>query len=177
MAVYGRDPACRKYSQPLLYFKGFLSIQAQRIAHYYWHKERIHLALFLQSRISEMFGVDAHPAAQLGKGCFIDHATGVVIGETAVVGENVSMLHGVTLGGTGKEQGDRHPKVRRGVLISTGAKVLGNIEIGEGAKIAAGAVVLEDVPPHTTVAGIPAHPIGKESFAQPSLEMDHHFEG
>lgn len=177
LAVHGRDPACRKFSQPLLYFKGYLSIQAQRAAHYYWHKDRIHLALFLQSRISEVFAVDIHPAAQLGKGCFIDHATGVVIGETAVVGENVSMLHGVTLGGTGKERGDRHPKIRRGVLISTGAKVLGNIEVGEGAKIAAGAVVLEDVPPHTTVAGIPAHPIGRESIEQPSLEMDHRFKG
>jgi serine O-acetyltransferase len=177
LAVHGRDPACRKFSQPLLYFKGYLSIQAQRAAHHYWHKDRIHLALFLQSRISEVFAVDIHPAAQLGKGCFIDHATGVVIGETAVVDENVSMLHGVTLGGTGKERGDRHPKIRRGVLISTGAKVLGNIEVGEGAKIAAGAVVLEDVPPHTTGAGIPAHPIGRESIEQPSLEMDHRFKG
>ncbi|HOH29932.1 MAG TPA: serine O-acetyltransferase [Candidatus Hydrogenedentes bacterium] len=177
LAVRSRDPACRKYSQPMLYFKGYLSIQAYRVAHYYWHKDRIHLALFMQSRISEVFAVDIHPAAQLGAGCFIDHATGVVIGETAVVEDNVSMLHGVTLGGTGKERGDRHPKIRRGVLISTGARVLGNIEVGEGAKIAACAVVLQDVPPHTTVAGIPAHPIGRESIEQPSLEMDHHFPG
>ncbi len=177
LAVHGRVPACRKYSQPMLYFKGYLSIQAHRVAHYYWHKDRMQLALFLQSRISDVFAVDIHPAAQLGRGCFIDHATGVVIGETAVVDENVSMLHGVTLGGTGKERGDRHPKVHRGVLISTGAKVLGNIIVGEGAKIAAGAVVLEDVPPHTTVAGIPAHPIGRESIEQPSLEMDHRFPG
>jgi len=177
MAVRGRDPACRKYSQPLLYFKGYLSIQAQRVAHYYWHKDRMHLAYFMQSRISEVFAVDIHPAAILGKGCFIDHATGVVIGETAVVDENVSMLHGVTLGGTGKERGDRHPKIHRGVLISTGAKVLGNIQVGEGAKIAAGAVVLEDVPPHTTVAGIPARPIGREFVEQPALEMDQHFRG
>ncbi|HNZ49036.1 MAG TPA: serine O-acetyltransferase [Candidatus Hydrogenedentes bacterium] len=175
LAVHERDPACRKYSQPLLYFKGYLSIQAQRVANHYWHQDRMHLALFLQSRISDIFGVDIHPAASLGKGCFIDHATGVVIGETAVVEENVSMLHGVTLGGTGKERGDRHPKIRKGVLISTGARILGNIEVGEGAKVAACAVVLENVPPHTTVAGIPARPVGATSYAQPSLEMDHKF--
>lgn len=175
LAVHERDPACRKYCQPMLYFKGYLSIQAQRVAHYYWHQDRIHLAFFLQSRISEVFAVDIHPAAHLGKGCFIDHATGVVIGETAVVEDNVSMLHAVTLGGTGKERGDRHPKIRRGVLISAGAKILGNIEVGEGAKVAAGAVVLEDVPPHTTVAGVPARPIGRATSDQPALEMDHRF--
>ncbi len=176
-AVHQRDPACRKYSQPLLYFKGYLSIQAQRVAHYYWHQDRVHLALFLQSRISDVLGVDIHPAAKIGKGFFIDHATGVVIGETAVVEENVSMLHGVTLGGTGKERGDRHPKIRRGVLISTGAKILGNIEVGEGAKVAAGAVVLDDVAPHTTVAGMPARPVGDTAADQPALEMDHRFRG
>lgn len=175
LAVHERDPACRKYSQPLLYFKGYLSIQAQRIAHYYWHQDRLHLALFMQSRISDVMGVDIHPAAKLGKGMFIDHATGIVIGETAVVEENVSMLHGVTLGGTGKERGDRHPKIRRGVLISTGAKILGNIEVGEGAKVAAGAVVLDDVPPHTTVAGMPARPVGAAATDQPALDMDHRF--
>ena len=175
LAVHERDPACRKYSQPMLYFKGYLSIQAYRVAHHYWNRDRMHLALFLQSRISEVFAVDIHPAAQLGKGCFIDHATGVVIGETAVVEENVSMLHAVTLGGTGKERGDRHPKIGRGVLISAGAKILGNIRVGEGAKVAADAVVLEDVPPHTTVAGIPARPIGRASSDQPALEMDHRF--
>ena len=175
LAVHERDPACRKYAQPLLYFKGYLSIQAQRVANHYWQQDRMHLALILQSRITDVFGVDIHPAASLGKGFFIDHATGVVIGETAVVEENVSMLHGVTLGGTGKERGDRHPKIRKGVLISTGARILGNIEVGEGAKVAACAVVLEDVPPHTTVAGIPARPVGATAHAQPSLEMDHKF--
>ena len=120
-------------------------------------------------------GVDVHPAAKLGRGVFIDHATGIVIGETAVVEENVSMLHGVTLGGTGKERGDRHPKIRKGVLISAGAKILGNIEVGEGAKVAAGAVVLDDVPPHTTVAGMPARPVGVAATDQPALDMDHRF--
>jgi serine O-acetyltransferase len=175
LAVHERDPACRKYSQPLLYFKGYLSIQAQRVSHYYWHQDRMHLALFLQSRISDVLGVDIHPAAKLGKGLFIDHATGIVIGETAVVEDNVSMLHGVTLGGTGKERGDRHPKIRKGVLISAGAKILGNIEVGEGAKVAAGAVVLDDVPPHTTVAGMPARPVGAAATEQPALDMDHRF--
>ncbi len=172
IAVHERDPACRKYSQPLLYFKGFLSIQAQRVAHYYWNGDRLHLALFLQSRISDVFAVDIHPAAHLGKGCFIDHATGVVIGETAVVEDNVSLLHGVTLGGTGKERGDRHPKIRRGVLLAAGAKVLGNIEVGEGAKVAAGALVLHNVPPHTTVAGVPARIVGRAETDQPALDMD-----
>ncbi len=171
-AVRQRDPACRMYSQPLLYFKGYLSLQAYRIAHHYWTQDRIHLALFLQSRISERFAVDIHPAAQIGRGVFIDHATGVVIGETAVVEDNVSMLHAVTLGGTGKEWGDRHPKVRHGVLIAAGAKILGNIEIGEGAKVAAGAVVLKSVPPHVTVAGVPARRVGMETAAEPALEMN-----
>ncbi len=171
-AVRQRDPACRKYSQPLLYFKGYLSLQAHRIAHHYWNQERAHLALFLQSRVSEVFATDIHPAARIGKAVFMDHATGVVIGETAVVGDNVSMLHAVTLGGTGKEWGDRHPKVGRGVLIAAGAKILGNIEIGEGAKIAAGAVVLKPVPPHTTVAGVPARPIGPTDSDEPALDMD-----
>lgn len=171
-AVRRRDPACRMYSQPILYFKGFLGLQAHRIAHYYWRQDRTHLALFLQSRISEAFAVDIHPAARIGRGVFIDHATGIVIGETAVVEDNVSMLHGVTLGGTGKEWGDRHPKIRRGVLIAAGAKILGNIEVGAGAKVAAGAVVLKSVPPHTTVAGVPARPIGPAETDQPALDMD-----
>lgn len=171
-AVRERDPACRLFCQPLLYFKGFLSIQAYRIAHFYWNQGRKHLALFLQSRISEVFGVDIHPAARMGKGIFMDHATGVVVGETAVVEDNVSMLHEVTLGGTGKEWDDRHPKVRRGVLIAAGAKILGNIEIGKGAKVAAGAVVLHPVPPHTTVAGVPARPVGVPPTEQPALDMD-----
>ena len=174
-AVRDRDPACRWLSNPLLYFKGFQAIQSYRAAHYHWNRERESLALFLQNRISEVFGVDIHPAARIGKGILMDHATGVVIGETAVVGDNVSMLHQVTLGGTGKAQGDRHPKVGNGVLIAAGAKVLGNVTIGEGAKVAANAVVLEDVPPHTTVAGVPARHVGPTRVDQPALEMDQYF--
>ena len=173
-AVTTRDPACRGPHIPLLYFKGFHAIQSYRIAHYYWNQGRQPLACFLQSRMSEAFGVDIHPAARIGAGILIDHATGVVVGETAVIENDVSMLHEVTLGGTGKESGDRHPKVRRGVLIGAGAKLLGNIEIGEGAKIGAGAVVLDPVPPHTTVAGVPAKPVGRPREEAPALEMDHH---
>jgi serine O-acetyltransferase len=172
-AINTRDPACRGYSVPLLYFKGFHALQSYRIAHYYWTQGRMPLARFLQSRMSEVFGVDIHPAARIGCGLLVDHATGLVIGETAVVENDVSMLHEVTLGGTGKETGDRHPKVRRGVLIGAGAKLLGNIEIGEGAKIGAGAVVLENVPPHTTVAGVPARQVGRPREEAPALEMDH----
>lgn len=172
-AVCQRDPACRTFATPLLYFKGYQALQAYRAAHYYWTKGREDLALFLQSRISEAFAVDIHPAARIGKGILIDHATSVVIGETAVVEDNVSMLHEVTLGGTGKVSGDRHPKVRHGVLIAAGAKILGNIEVGEGAKVGGGAVVLEDVPPHTTVVGVPAKPVGRTGSAEPALEMDH----
>lgn len=176
-AVVERDPACRKFSTPLLYFKGFQALQAYRIANYYWRQGREDLALFLQSRISEAYTVDIHPAAKIGNGILIDHATSLVIGETAVVEDNVSMLHEVTLGGTGKDSGDRHPKVRRGVLIAAGAKILGNIEIGEGAKIGGGAVVLDDVAPHTTVVGVPAHPVCvvSETEPAPALSMDHHF--
>lgn len=173
VAVCDRDAACTKYSTPLLYFKGYQAIQAYRVAHYYWTRDRHELALFLQSRISEVFAVDIHPAARIGKGILIDHATSVVIGETAVVEDNVSMLHEVTLGGTGKVMGDRHPKVRRGVLIAAGAKILGNVEIGEGAKVGGGAVVLDDVPPHTTVVGVPARPVGHTRSEQPALDMDH----
>ena len=161
LAVYTRDPACSEYVQPFLYFKGFLALQAQRVANWLWKKDRRPLALFLQSRMSELFQVDIHPATTIGKGVFIDHATGVVIGETAVIEDDVSILQNVTLGGTGKEHGDRHPKIRRGALISVGAKVLGNIEVGEGAKVAAGSVVLKDVKPHCTVAGVPAKPVGE----------------
>lgn len=173
VAVCDRDAACNKYSTPLLYFKGYQAIQAYRVAHYYWTRSRFELALFLQSRISEVFAVDIHPAARIGRGILIDHATSVVIGETAVVEDNVSMLHEVTLGGTGKETGDRHPKVRQGVLIAAGAKILGNVEIGEGAKVGGGAVVLEDVPPHTTVVGVPARPVSHTLSELPALEMDH----
>ncbi len=172
-AVCERDPACRKFTTPLLYFKGYQALQAYRAANYYWVAGRQELALFLQSRIAEVYGVDIHPAARIGKGILIDHATGVVIGETAVVEDNVSMLHEVTLGGTGKQTGDRHPKVRKGVLIAAGAKILGNIEIGEGAKVGGGAVVLEDVAPHTTVVGVPAHPVGRAGTDEPALDMDH----
>ncbi len=172
-AVCDRDAACDQYSLPLLHFKGFHSIQAYRVAHYYWGEGRKSLALFMQSRISEVFGVDIHPAAKIGHGLLIDHATGVVIGETAVIENDVSMLHSVTLGGTGKEVGDRHPKVRHGVLIGVGARILGNIEIGEGAKVGAGSVVLEDVPPHCTVAGVPAKIVGHPKYDQPAFEMDH----
>jgi serine O-acetyltransferase len=171
-AVVTRDPACRGYSVPLLYFKGFHAIQAYRVAHHCWTTARQALALYLQSRISEAFAVDIHPGARIGKGILFDHATSIVIGETSVIEDDFSMLHEVTLGGTGKAGGDRHPKIGRGVLIGAGAKVLGNVQIGEGAKIGAGSVVLTDVPPHTTVAGVPAKPVGYPAHALPALEMD-----
>jgi len=167
-----RDPACVRYSIPLLYFKGFHALQAYRVGHFLWQQGRSELALYLQSRVSEVFAVDIHPAAQIGSGILLDHATGLVIGETAVVGDHVSLLHEVTLGGTGKETGDRHPKIRSGVLIGAGAKILGNVEIGEGAKVAAGSMVLNDVPAHCTVAGVPAQPVGECSEGQPALEMN-----
>ncbi|MDZ4857591.1 MAG: serine O-acetyltransferase [Candidatus Hydrogenedentes bacterium] len=175
-AVKDRDPACRGYSTPLLYFKGFHALQAYRAAHYFWSRERFHLAMFLQSRASQTFGVDIHPAARVGCGIFMDHATGIVIGETAVVEDNVSMLHGVTLGGTGKERGDRHPKVRRGVLIGANATILGNIDIGVGAKIGAGSLVLQAVPPHCTAVGVPAEIVKGIRTGQAGLEMDHNIE-
>jgi serine O-acetyltransferase len=175
LAARTRDPAARGYAQPFLYYKGFHALQAYRVAHWLWGQERFALAAHLQNRISEAFGVDVHPAAQIGSGVLIDHGTSVVIGETAVVEDNVSLLHEVTLGGTGKESGDRHPKVRRGVLIGAGAKILGNIEIGMGAKVAACSVVLRDVAPHTTVAGIPARVVGRCEVAEPALEMDSTF--
>ena len=162
------------FSNIFLFLKGFHAIQSYRVAHYYWTTGRESLALFLQGRISQVLAVDIHPAARIGRGILIDHATSVVIGETAVVEDNVSMLHEVTLGGTGKETGDRHPKVRRGVLIAAGAKILGNIEIGEGAKIGAGSVVLDDVPPHTTAVGVPARIVGRPETEQPALDMDHY---
>jgi serine O-acetyltransferase len=171
-AVMTRDPACLGFSIPLLYFKGYHAIQSYRVAHHYWTSDRKPLALYLQSRISEVFAVDIHPGARLGKGLLFDHATSIVIGETCVIEDDFSMLHEVTLGGTGKAGGDRHPKIRRGVLIGAGAKVLGNVVIGEGAKIGAGSVVLQDVPPHCTVAGVPAKPVGVPSYALPALEMD-----
>ncbi len=175
-AVATRDPACLGLSMPLLYFKGFHALQSYRVGHHYWTQGRKPLALFLQSRISEVFAVDIHPGAKLGKGLLFDHATSVVIGETAVVEDDFSMLHEVTLGGTGKETGDRHPKVGRGVLIGAGAKVLGNVRIGEGAKIGAGSVVLEDVPPHVTVVGVPAKVVGHPAQPLPALDMDQRVE-
>ena len=171
-AVLSRDPATRGYSVPLLYFKGFHALQAYRVAHYYWVKGRGPLALYLQSQISEIFAVDIHPGARIGKGILFDHATSIVIGETAVIEDDFSMLHEVTLGGTGKVGGDRHPKIRRGVMIGAGAKVLGNIEIGEGAKIGAGSVVLEDVPAFTTVAGVPARPVNYPAHVFPEELVD-----
>jgi len=171
-AVLSRDPACRGYSVPLLYFKGFHALQAYRVAHHYWTHERPALALYLQSRISEVWAVDIHPGARIGKGIMFDHATSVVIGETAVVEDDFSMLHEVTLGGTGKIGGDRHPKIGKGVMIGAGAKVLGNIRVGEGAKIGAGSVVLDDVPPYTTVAGVPARQVSYPSHALPALDLD-----
>jgi len=172
LAVLERDPAAKSLALPFLNFKGFQALQSYRVAHWLWEQDRQPLALYLQSRISEAFDVDIHPAARIGKGVLIDHGTGVVIGETAVVGDNVSMLHEVTLGGTGKESGDRHPKVGNGVLIGAGAKILGNIRIGEGSKVAAGSIVLNEVPPHSTVAGIPARVVGKPIVAEPGKQMD-----
>lgn len=172
VATYDRDPACHRFLQPLLYFKGFQAMQAYRVAHWYWEQGRNDMAYFLQMRMSEVFGVDVHPAARMGKGIMIDHAHSIVIGETAKVGDNVSMLHSVTLGGTGKEEQQRHPTIGCGVLIGAGAKVLGNIEVGKCSRIAAGSVVLHDVPAMTTVAGVPAKIVGEAGCAQPSISMD-----
>ncbi len=173
VAVYERDPACHRLLQPLLYFKGYQAMQGYRVAHWLYADGKRDLAYFFQMRLSEIYGVDIHPAARIGKGIMIDHAHSIVIGETAVVGDNVSMLHSVTLGGTGKEEQDRHPKIGNGVLIGAGAKVLGNIKIGNCSRIAAGSVVLEDVPPCKTVAGIPARIVGEAGCDQPSISMDH----
>lgn len=172
IAVTQRDPAATNALIPLLYFKGFHALQTHRIAHWLWQADRREDALFLQNRSSVLYAVDIHPAAKLGHGIILDHATGLVIGETAIVEDNVSLLHQVTLGGTGKERGDRHPKIRKGVMIGAGATVLGNVEVGAGACIAAGSVVLQNVPPHTTVAGIPARVVGKPTSDEPALEMD-----
>lgn len=173
VAVFERDPACTSYVQPLLFFKGFMALQASRIAHSLWNNGRRPFAQFLQMRISEVFAVDIHPGARIGKGIMIDHATGVVVGETAVIGDDVSLLHSVTLGGTGKEGGDRHPKIGRGVLIGAGAKILGNIRIGDCSRVGAGSVVLADVPPCKTVAGVPARIVGDAGCSHPSQSMDH----
>ena len=172
LATCTRDPACEDLSTPFLFYKGFHALQAYRIAHWLWRQGRRTLAQFFQNQISVTLGVDIHPAARFGAGIMLDHATGLVAGETAVVEDDVSILHAVTLGGTGKVTGDRHPKIRRGVLLSAGCKIIGNIEVGEGAKVGAGSVVLEDVPPHVTVAGVPARIVG-QAKGVPAHLMDH----
>jgi len=172
IAVFERDPACKGYVQPFLFFKGFLALQSYRVAHWLWRQEREAMAFYLQSRVSELFQVDIHPAARIGKGAFFDHGTGIVIGETAVVGDDVSMLHDVTLGGTSAERVDRHPKIGRGVLIGAGARVIGNITIGDFAKIGTGSVVTQPVPPGCTAVGVPARLINCPTCSEPSKTMD-----
>ena len=176
LASFTRDPACDELSTPFLFHKGFHALQAYRIAHWLWRHDRKTLAQFFQSQISVGLGVDIHPAARIGRGLMLDHATGIVVGETAVIGDDVSILHSVTLGGTGKETGDRHPKIRHGVLLAAGCKIIGNIEVGEGAKVGAGSVVLHDVPPHVTVAGVPAVIVGRPREESPALDMDQRIE-
>jgi serine O-acetyltransferase len=175
MATVDRDPATHRLIEPVLYYKGFHAIQTYRLAHWLWQHDRRDFALYLQSRASAVFQVDIHPAAEIGRGIFLDHATGVVIGETAVVEDDVSMLHGVTLGGTRKEGGDRHPKIRHGVMIGAGAKILGNIEIGHCTRIAAGSVVIKPVPNNVTVAGVPAKVVGEAGCPEPARSMDQMF--
>lgn len=175
IAVFDRDPACHRLIDPLLYFKGFHGLQTHRFAHLLWNAGRHDFALYLQSQASRVFSMDINPAARIGRGIFIDHGHALVVGETAVVGDNVSILQGVTLGGTGKESGDRHPKIADGVLIGAGAKVLGNIRIGECSRIAAGSVVLKEVPPRMTVAGVPAKVVGVSDCKDPSRNMDQLF--
>lgn len=172
MAVVDRDPAAGGIAVPFLFFKGYQGLQTYRAAHHFWLAGRVLLARHLQSRISEVFGMDIHPAAKIGSGILIDHGTSVVIGETAVVGDDVSMLHEVTLGGTGKETGDRHPKVGHGVLLGAGTKVLGNVRIGDGSKVGAGSVVLTDIPEHTTAVGVPARVVGTRQGQDPAILMD-----
>lgn len=172
VAVFDRDPATSRFIDPLLYFKGFHAIQAHRLAHWLWHKGRKDFAYYIQSRSSAAFQTDINPAAKIGRGIFLDHATGLVVGETAVIEDDVSILHGVTLGGTGKENEDRHPKVRRGVMIGAGAKILGNIEVGHCARIAAGSVVVKPVPNNVTVAGVPAKVVGAAGCSEPSRTMN-----
>lgn len=174
-AVKNRDPACDRLFQPLMYFKGYLAIQSHRIAHWHWRRGARETARFLQMRQSEVFGVDVHPAAKIGRRVMIDHATGVVIGETASVGDDVSILHGVTLGGTGKETGDRHPKIGSGVMIGAGASILGNIRVGACSRVGAGSVVLHDVPPRKSVVGAPARVIGDAGCDCPAQQMDQRF--
>ncbi len=172
VATADRDPATHRLIEPVLYFKGFHAIETHRLAHWLWNKGRRDFALYLQSRSSAVFQCDIHPAARIGRGIFLDHATSVVVGETAVIEDDVSMLHGVTLGGSGKEAGDRHPKIRYGVMIGAGAKILGNIEVGHCARIAAGSVVLKPVPNNVTVAGVPAKVVGVAGCPEPARIMD-----
>jgi serine O-acetyltransferase len=172
VATVDRDPATHRLLEPVLYYKGFHAIQSQRLSHWLWTKGRRDFALYLQSRTSAVFQCDIHPAARIGRGIFLDHATGLVVGETAVIEDDVSMLHDVTLGGTGKEAGDRHPKIRYGVMIGAGAKILGNIEVGHCARIAAGSVVLKPVPNNVTVAGVPARVVGRAGCPEPARSMD-----
>lgn len=175
-AVNARDPASECVLVPFLYYKGFKGLQAHRVAHALWSEDRRGVARFLQSRVADSLAIDIHPAARIGRGVFVDHGIGLVIGETSVVEDDVSILQNVTLGGTGKESGDRHPKIRRGVMIGAGAKVLGNIEVGEGSKVAAGSVVLTPVPPHTTAAGVPAKIVGTGRSDTPAFEMKQELE-
>jgi len=175
-AVFERDPACHSYVDAFLFYKGVHALESWRISHWLWNQGRKAMALFLQSRISQLFAVDVHPAAKIGRGIMFDHATGIVIGETAVVEDDVSIMQDVTLGGTGKESGDRHPKIRRGVLLSLGAKILGNIEIGEYSRIGAGSVVLKSVPPRCTAVGVPAKLVNCECGERPSQMMDHYID-
>jgi serine O-acetyltransferase len=172
VATYDRDPATNRFIEPVLYYKGFHSIQTHRLAHWLWGKGRKDFAYYLQSRASAVFNCDIHPAARIGRGIFLDHASGLVVGETAAIDDDVSMLHDVTLGGTGNEAGDRHPKIGRGVMIGAGAKILGNIEVGHCARIASGSVVVKPVPHNKTVAGVPARVIGESGCAEPSRTMD-----
>lgn len=174
-ATHERDPACEEYLTPFLYFKGFQAISSYRITHHLWKQNRRALAAYIQSLISEVFGVDIHPAATIGGGILLDHATGFVAGETTVIADNVSILHEVTLGGTGKESGDRHPKISSGVLIGAGAKILGNVTIGECAKIGANSVVLKNVPAHTTIVGVPGKLVAEAEEDTPALFMDHRY--
>ncbi len=171
-AVFDRDPACNRLIEPILYFKGFHALQTHRLAHQLWKDGRSDFAFYLQSQSSRIFGVDIHPAARIGRGIMIDHATGVVIGETATVGDDASILHGVTLGGSGKSADDRHPKIGRGVMIGAGAKILGNIKVGDCARVAAGSVVLKEVPKMTTVAGVPAKVVGQAGCPEPARSMN-----
>ena len=175
-AVFERDPACHSYLDAFLFYKGFHALESYRVAHWLWQEGRQAMALFLQSRISQLFAVDVHPAAKIGRGIMFDHATGIVIGETSVVEDDVSIMQDVTLGGTGKESGDRHPKIRRGVLLSLGAKILGNIEVGEYSRVGAGSVVLKPVPPGCTAVGVPAKLVNCDCGENPSQQMNHYIE-